>query len=203
MEIGQSFLPNYYFLQNYLTDPEYYVNFAKIRDSRTTFIESSLRNLRINHGVYIDVFPLDYYPEHNAKIFRTKDLLFSARIKSEYDASFSAKMIALQEFSKLLYHDVNNAVRRRDELMQSVLSSSLLANICGVWGSREIAPVGWFGDGTDAVFEDIVVQVPANFHKYLTKLYGEYMTPPPIEKRIGHHYTELIDLNKPYTEYIK
>ena len=59
MEVGQKYLPEHYFLQNYRTDPEYYVNFAKIRDSRTTFIESSLKNLHINHGVYIDVFPLD------------------------------------------------------------------------------------------------------------------------------------------------
>ena len=38
-------------------------------------------------------------------------------------------------------------------------------------------------------------------HEYLSKMYGDYMTPPPIEKRVGHHYTEIIDLEKPYTEY--
>jgi len=63
LEIGQSLLPPEYFLQTRQTDREYPCNFAKIRDSRTTFVEKSLKDRVINHGVYIDIFPLDYFPQ--------------------------------------------------------------------------------------------------------------------------------------------
>ena len=57
----QKILKSEYFLQNYKTDKEYTQAFAKIRNSETTFIESTVKELNINHGVYIDIFPLDGY----------------------------------------------------------------------------------------------------------------------------------------------
>ena len=60
---AQTLLPEYLFLQTYKTDKGVMNNFAKIRDSRTTFIETSQKEQQINHGVYIDIFPLDGFPE--------------------------------------------------------------------------------------------------------------------------------------------
>jgi hypothetical protein len=53
------------------------------------------------------------------------------------------------------------------------------------------------------LFEGLNVRIPENSDAYLTQLYGDYMTPPPPEKRVGHHYANIVDLDKPYTEYIK
>ena len=60
---AQRLLPKEYFLQTYKTDKAYPSIFAKIRNSNTTYIEKTIAKLPINHGVYIDVFPLDGYPE--------------------------------------------------------------------------------------------------------------------------------------------
>ena len=61
-------------------------NMAKIRDSRTTFIETSIKNSRINHGIYIDIFPLDYYPEKpkQQKCFDWQRRLLGWRIRREF-----------------------------------------------------------------------------------------------------------------------
>ena len=67
-------LPDNYFLQNYRTDPAFPQVFSKIRDSRTTFIEKSAAGLAIHHGVYIDVFPLDGYPERRIAALRLEAL---------------------------------------------------------------------------------------------------------------------------------
>ena len=70
VEMAQELLPNSYFLQNYRTDPAFPQIFSKVRDSNTTYIEKSAAKLSINHGVYIDVFPLDGYPKTPFEIRR-------------------------------------------------------------------------------------------------------------------------------------
>lgn len=51
-------------------------------------------------------------------------------------------------------------------------------------------------------FEDIKVRVPIGYHNILTNCYGDYMQLPPLEKRVTHHNTEIIDTKKSYQEYI-
>ena len=52
-----------YFVQIFYTDSNVSMNFCKIRDNQTAFIETSVKKFNMNHGVYIDVFPLDWYPD--------------------------------------------------------------------------------------------------------------------------------------------
>ena len=50
-------------------------------------------------------------------------------------------------------------------------------------------------------FEDTTICVPAEYDKYLSFVYGDYMQLPPEDKRTILHNTVKIDLNTPYTEY--
>ena len=59
MELQSEFEGTPYFIQNYKTDPCYVYNYGKLRDSSTTFIEYTYKNHRINHGVWVDIFPID------------------------------------------------------------------------------------------------------------------------------------------------
>lgn len=52
-------LPSKYFYQDMNTDPEYLYLFDKIRINNTLFKESYLAECNINHGVFIDIFPVD------------------------------------------------------------------------------------------------------------------------------------------------
>ena len=44
-------------------------------------------------------------------------------------------------------------------------------------------PKEWFGKGRLYQYEDIAVRVPTQYKKILRTLYGDYMTPPPEDKR--------------------
>ncbi|MCD7889291.1 MAG: LicD family protein [Oscillospiraceae bacterium] len=50
-QIAPKYLSQNLFLQTYESDQEYYLGFAKIRDSNTTYIESGVAQLNINHGI--------------------------------------------------------------------------------------------------------------------------------------------------------
>ena len=55
----------------------------------------------------------------------------------------------------------------------------------------------------EAEFEGVKVKIPTEYDKYLSKLYTDYMTPPPEDKRIGHHYNKGFSLTQGYKDYIK
>lgn len=72
----------------------------------------------------------------------------------------------------------------------------------GTWyGDRHYISAEFYGDGSDAMYEGIKVRVPEKCDEYLTALYGDWRNPPPLEKQKGHHYYEIIDTERPYTEY--
>ena len=56
---------------------------------------------------------------------------------------------------------------------------------------NETITVGEFMDVVLVDFEGFKFPAPASYHKWLTEIYGDYMTPPPVEKRTGHSITSV------------
>lgn len=205
---AQGFLPENYFVQTNKSDMEYPMNFCKIRKCDTTFIESSVKNCNINHGVFIDIFPLDYYPDGflKKKIFYLKNRVLYGRIVEIFNVAhhntshyaFKRRLAKLFTF----YMSPQMAVMKREKLLKSVKDGKKIANYCGAWGEREIVPKEWYGEGVELEFEGLKVIGPKEYDKWLTQVYGDYTKLPPEEKRVGHHYTEVIDLNTSYKKYI-
>ena len=201
-------LPDYYFLQTLYSEPEYLNCFAKLRDSRTTYLESSVKDCRINHGVFLDIFPLDYYPDSKTAqvLFDIKYKLLSLRIRNELTLSENSKHSKAEEsvakviafIMSLKYKNVRDALLAQDDLCRSIKASSWIANHNGAWGKKETVPKEWFGEGVWGEFEGLSVRLPSKYENWLTQVYGDYMKLPPLEKRQTHHYTEIIDLDNPY-----
>ena len=209
MEIGQSYLPEYYFLQNYKTDPNYPINFAKIRDSRTTYIESSAAHLDMNHGVWIDIFPHDGFPKKGmgAKLNKFFEKTAVARIGKAFilpRGRKSLKARAVDIMGYILYPTVSCAIKHREKRFKKYpfAESEFVRNYSGAWGDAKEVMKREILDGTsEGVFEGLKINLPLDWDKYLSSLYRDYMTPPPEDKRVGHHDAVVVDCEKPYTEY--
>ena len=80
-------LPEHLFVQNDRTDPAFPAIYSKLRDSNTTYIEKSARHLPIHHGIFIDVFPLDGYPD--GRLARRRLEFFKRLYKHALAAAFS------------------------------------------------------------------------------------------------------------------
>ena len=202
LSVCQNELPSNLFLQTIYTDKEYLSNFAKLRNSNTTFIEKAMKNLHINHGVYIDIFPLDEYCHSkidNFKIYLCQ-LFLSFKLNFE---NMSLKYRMLRKLTSILNVNLDKLKFKKDKLLRKYENSNAASvrNFCGIWQEREITEKSVFGDGLKIKFENLDVVIPQKYDDYLTKLYGDYMTLPPEEERIPHHYCEIIDFEKPYTEY--
>ncbi len=207
MQMAQELLPEHYFLQSFDSDPEYPLCFAKIRDSRTTYIETAFNNRKMNHGVFMDIFPLDYYPDSKVKqlMFDKKMSIYDKKIRDSLNVPRPKKLRSrlLSIIVDILLQDVHTACEKKDKLMSSVKTSTILANICSPWTKKEYVPAEWFGNGVQLEFEGLCVTVPEHYDKWLTRVYGDYMTLPPIEKRRTHHNIDVIDFDSSYKKYIQ
>lgn len=206
---AQKSLPSNMFLQTYITDKNYPNPFAKLRQSDTAFIEKSTSKIKMNHGVYVDIFPLDGYSRSGikGKLLGLKEKILKISVASVFVSGNISKnkfrAIVKRAIARLL-PDYRASVRCLDTMYKKIPyeDAEIIVNFCGAWAEKEIMPKAYFGDGIEGEFEGIKVVLPAKTHEYLTALYGDYMTLPPEEERVGHHYYTVIDLEKSYKEYI-
>lgn len=209
ISIAQSYFPKNFFLQNYRTDAAFPQLYSKIRNSDTTFIESSVATLPMNHGVYIDVFPLDGYPKSDKSIqkLEQKKKICQLKIACVYNIKYSKRAKIFFALERMLgYHRRTNITieKLEKDISSFPTSSSQIWCNHGNWqGKFEYAPREQYGKGIWATFEGLKVRVPEKYDEYLTQKYGDWRAELPPEQQVGHHYAEVIDLTRPYTDYIE
>jgi lipopolysaccharide cholinephosphotransferase len=165
--------------------------------------------LDINHGVYIDIFPLDGYPADAAeqKRFQFRKMLYKRQLSSAFKLPPTLKgKITVSMFRLLGYHKRSAKVAAKLEKLLSqypVKGSSVVCNHGTWYGSRDFISAEFYGKGTDILCEGMTVRVPEQYEAYLAALYGDWRTPPPPEKQKGHHYYEICDTEKSYIEHLK
>lgn len=211
MEQAPDLLPEGIFLQNFRSDPAFPYVFAKLRNSNTTFLQTVLEDMDINHGIYLDIFPLDGYPEDPAeqkKLARKKKIYtrqLNCALKMPKNLSFKGKIL-IATLRTIGYHKRTAQILEKYEALISQYPVQGAKIICnhGTWyGTRDYIAAEYYGKGSDAIYEGLTVRVPEKCDEYLTALYGDWRTPPPPEKRKPSHDCEFCDTQKPYTEYVK
>ena len=207
---ANQFLPKNLFLQNYRTDPLFPHVFSKLCNSTTTFIEKDLAHLNINHGIAVDIFPLDGYPKKNFEklLLKYKKKFLSWQFYCALgDKNQPFKVRFRNKFFRTLgfHRHTAKSLARLDNLISKYNTcDSEIWCIHGNWqGELEYAPKWHYGNGTMAKFEGLDVRIPENYDAYLTQKYGAWQKDPPKKDQKSHHSYCLIDLDKPYTEYIK
>ena len=199
------YLPPHLFLQTHKTDPHYYAQFAKIRDSRTTFVETSACKLDINHGVYIDIFPLDGYPKTKLqkRLFHIKKRIYTLRIsKKYYSKKRSWRWRVMSALSVILVPSVESAWQKREALYSKIDfdGAKTIGNFANAWEKKEITQKSYFESAVLEKFEDLEMPIPVGYKEYLHKLYGDISKDPPVADQVPHHYALMIDLDRSYID---
>lgn len=199
-----------YILECPLENNDFPYSFCKLYDTDTTLIEKYRHN--VCRGIYLDIFPLDGAGNTEAEAIRhckkivtydkyihTKTCAFRSRRKFYKNAA-----ILLGRCIPEFVFGWQHALKKAEALCQSksFYESKYVCNMYSAWREREIMEYSVYGEPTLYDFEGLRVYGPQNADKYLSSLYGDYMTLPPKEKRISHHDYLLLDLNKPYKQNI-
>ena len=197
-------LPQGYSLNFYEFDKNFQYGFCKLYDENSTYIEG-LYDVRAVGGIYIDIFPIDNIGDDWKKAEETgKKIAFKKKVvaaiyakgaRSSSIKTLGVKILGLLPKSPKWFAWVYDSVkkyRRKD--------TKIVTNVFGAYTIKEILPKEFFGEPVLYPFENTEFYGVEKAHEYLSRLYGDYMTPPPEDKRGGHNIV-YVDFEKPYKEY--
>lgn len=205
----EEFGPNF-FRQTNGSDPEYHNIYAKLRRSDTTYVESYMDDKRINHGVFIDVFPLDGVPERRplqAVFWWPISVLgYTASLKTFKKEAKPHLIFPFIMFKMLSPMSGGALMRAYGKLMRMFdLGRTQKVGFMTHPGyplDHVVYERSWFDSAVELEYEGLPMPAPVEHHKVLTQLFGEYTQLPPEDQRVPHHGATLIDLGRPYQEAI-
>lgn len=186
---------------SYETDSTYPLPFGKVQDASTTLIERP--HLPYLGGLYIDVFPIDGVPS-NALLRRIHLVRYDVLKKMVYMAYRDPYRHGHGPSSwlPLLCRKVigQQRLQRATRRLLCKYPFSKSEKVCVFDdGFKGVIDKQVLGQPTPVKFEEHEVMGVEHADKYLTHMYGDYMTIPPHDdqKQHGFHY---VDFNQAYRD---
>ena len=191
-----------FFFQDHTTDHHYRWGFGRLRRKNSAFVRVGQEHLKMKTGIFLDVFPRDNVPDakigyllHSMYCYVFRKLLYSeAGIVAGKNTVIRAwyKLLSMipASFSFRRLENLAVSCNRKKTLRVRTYAFPMLRK--GRFGyNRE-----WFEDVSEIDFEGHVFLCAQDYDGYLTNLYGDYMTPPPQEKRHWHPVSKFKLPNK-------
>lgn len=201
IKVALSELKEEFFLQNYRTDPNSIFTYSKIRINDTTYKESMIYDIDMHHGVYIDVFPLDYTSDNinKDKILLRRIYMLSKlnRYRARHRRDFAENKIhktfisAVHPFIKkinntLIIKEINRLTmknpKNENEEMTLFLFDGSMYNY-----KRSKTTRADFVNYISLTFENRRYKAIRNYKEHLENNYGDYMKLPCHEERYPKH----------------
>ena len=189
-------------IQNWYTEPDYPLPFAKVRMRDTLYVEAKSARFREN-GFYIDVFPFDNAPEEPAAqashAVKLNDIFRTKLMKSGYRPWLEKDRINWKKRIGYFAYQLRAAVTGREALARSYDAAAVSLPsgklLCRQRGLRKLEcyPAEWFRDFCELEYEGERFFAPAQYDAILTAQFGDYMTPPPENQREDRHQIIQVD----------
>ena len=174
---------------------------ARLCDMQRTMVKTGSPLFTEQTGVWIDVFPLDSV-DNEKSVFEQRII----KIKEAHQNVISCRwlmrslhlrdLIHLRSLVSWVLHsrqarkNITELVRLQNELCISFAQKN--SNMMSVLAfptyiDRDYSHKRVFDDVEDALFEKELFKIMKGYDEWLTMIYGNYMTPPPIEKQKPGH----------------
>lgn len=209
MEIGSLEFSHPYFLQNPHTDHHYGYSFAKLRNSNTTCIPRVFVGAGFNHGIHIDIFPLDNIVldsfEEEKKCIKNHIMKCSSYMKRNNVDLLDERQ--LENYEKYITEspcEEYDEIQRICSAYENVYSEYVAnCTVTSLKSENQIWRKEWFNKTIYHKFENIMIPMPVSIKERLMAQYGDYMVLPPMENRGFWHPNVIWDPDRPYEDYIK
>lgn len=178
--------------------------FSKLRKNNTTCLERyHPRDPEMHQGIYIDIFPCDNLSDHS--LIRKLQFLSSKIVIAK---SLSRRGYLTDSLLKKLFMALCRLLPTAPFQYLTILpgkkNSQWVHTFLGGAKdySKNIYPRQWFSETVLLPFCHSTAPVTAYYNVLLTQLYGDYMTPLPLDQRDYKTHAELVDTEKSYEAYL-
>ena len=187
---------------------EYFYYYARVENADLMLLrKAAIKEVRI--PVWVDVFPLDGVPDDGfkrqvwirkcvflQKLFKMSQYSYfgnspNLKVERTLPKRILRSVFMTLHMEKLLSPQTTWEMLDRALKENHYVTCNTIVNFCGFWKLKEMFPKSVYGSGTLYPFEGLMLNGPDNYDFVLTQMYGDYMTPPPVEQR-NHHHLELI-----------
>lgn len=180
---------------------DYYYPYAKLTYNKTKILDNAKEIKEL--GVFVDIFPLDYFDDNITKFFhKTRFIrnMISKRMKIKNDIK-KTKLLKEKKYTvnhyklkKCIYDFIDIISRPLGYNFWAKLLDKILLNFksdkyIAVFYLKDLNyfDVDLFNHLSEYKFENHVFTSIKDYDKYLTQLYGNYRKDPPLSKQKTHH----------------
>lgn len=189
-------IPAEYELQHPKTNKRTPYNYIKFRRKDTALVEYRNHKIKMNHGVYFDIYPIDNLPDdYHAYLKQKLDYdkwvrIFLIRQNYLPDKKVSCwkdRVVLSIRFCQSMIARLLplQYVMGRIDAISTRYNNQITANQGNLTFPK---PVNYFNgvDFVEAQFENRKVYIPSGYRINLLNRYGDINRLPPVEKRVGH-----------------
>ncbi len=200
-KIANQMDPKICYFQNHQTDPYYRWSYSKIRKTNTEYVRIGQEHIKCKTGFFIDIFPMDDIPRPligqilcDFYCFCLRKILYSEVGKvSENETWFMRKWYSL--LSHIPVDWVHKRLHKMSDKSKNDRPNRVRCYTFPATGKLYIKnpikvrygmPKKWFLNLTEYEFEGYKFFGTKDYDEILSYTYGDYMTLPPVEKRVVH-----------------
>lgn len=203
LKLAADGLKDGYQLDCLATNPKHWSIPSTVQITRQTEFEKEMfKDVALNCGPNIDIFPLDYSPNgfNRSLKIRSRIIRMLKRAlwlktgihnKSKYKSRkrkfrqyYPSRIISAFSSVKGLHKTINRLMLKTNDT-----KNEYLVNFASLYNvRRETFKKEWFGTPVEIEFEGHQFYAPSNSDKVLETLYKDYMILPPVEKRKSKHH---------------
>jgi len=182
-------------IQHSSTIKKYWSPFIKVRLLNTSFFrQSHIAHLTKNNGPLLDIFPLDNVPKKDSlgQYFQSFKIRYLRRrlmykLKARYPKKIKGYIMRFNTYFmsvKFIHKQLNKTfIKYNNE------DNKYIVNLASYYNyKKQTLPKEYYGKPRYVDFEGMKRPIPKEAEKILTSIYGDYMTPPPIEKQNSKHH---------------
>lgn len=183
------------------------VTISKIRMNGTTYIEESIRDWDMHHGIYVDIFILHTCPNNIflqmyqclwAKYVIMKGLAVRGYNRRGGFLGFALKVMCLLPDRFLVKYGLKQVYKYRGK------KTGYYCNFLGkAVFKNAIYRREWFEPTEYAPFEKVKLRIPTNIHNFLSFRFGDYMKIPTPEQIKWEQHAECWDVNRDFHEVLE
>lgn len=183
---------------------------TQISDNKTTFIKTHLKDFDINHGIKLEIVPLDGVP--NSKVLRLIQMtwaiifcLFNRQNPPENKGKLANIIgnIVLNIFKgKKIRTKIWKYAEKQMTKYKINENTKYLTELCVTYKyMKNKYPKEFFDNVIYKEFEGYLMPIPIGYDGYLRMAFGNYLDLPPKELQIPKHDAIYINLDQGYKKF--